>query len=205
MSRRKKRATDGRPSVGANVSVFSEDPRTDTLDPLASLVARALSSQAALAGADASNVHIPGPSYDCDSDYDYEDLLSPEERHSLEASEREEAAFDNVQAAENVSHTAPVVNASDIPVFEAGEKFCAGTTVEICGLSKAVSLNHQHGHIMSFNISTGRYEVQLCEDGSKRNVKPENIQRVEEFDFEGALNEEYSEGSEPEGEEIRVR
>ena len=67
-----------------------------------------------------------------------------------------------------------------------------GTCVEICGLIKATSLNQQHGYIMSFNHSTSRYEVQLNEDGSTKYVKPEQVKRVDVFDFEGIFDESAS-------------
>ena len=77
--------------------------------------------------------------------------------------------------------------------------FPVGTCVEISGLVKAVSLNFQQGYVMSFHNSTGRYEVQLNDDGSTKFVKPDNLKRVEVFDCEGAISGAPSEDSGTEG------
>ena len=53
----------------------------------------------------------------------------------------------------------------------------AGTHVELHGLQAKPELNGRRGVITKFVASSGRYSVQLDDDGSKIKVKPENLQQ----------------------------
>lgn len=98
---------------------------------------------------------------------------------------RTNACSDNVDSAvvPNGGHSVGSENCV-AAVIASDSAFCPGAVVRLCGLQGAAHLNGKVGNCENWDAETGRWSVCLHEDGSKKNVKLENLEALGSDIFE---------------------